>query len=274
MPRLSAGGRTGLRRHDAAAASSISSPRSAASKVPPRPSASPSAVERTGLDGVLGQRIETLSKGYKRRVGLAQAILHDPAVLIMDEPTDGLDPNQKHHVRAADRRDGARTRPSSSPRTSSKRSRPCVRAQSSSTGAASSPTARPRSCSAACPITTPSPSGRRRPGRRRGERSRRPSEQVAKVERLPAANGHIQLRALPHERPGHRRRRGGAAARQVHHRRGNVRGARQARRRVPPDHHIRCRGRPCVTSGSSPSASSAPTSVRRSPTCSSSSSWR
>lgn len=57
------------------------------------------AVERTGLQGVLDQRIETLSKGYKRRVGFAQAILHDPPVLIMDEPTDGLDPNQKHLVR-------------------------------------------------------------------------------------------------------------------------------------------------------------------------------
>ncbi len=57
------------------------------------------AVERTGLKSVLDQRIETLSKGYKRRVGLAQAILHDPPVLIMDEPTDGLDPNQKHHIR-------------------------------------------------------------------------------------------------------------------------------------------------------------------------------
>ena len=57
------------------------------------------AVERAGLEPVIDQVIDTLSKGYKRRVGLAQAILHDPPVLIMDEPTDGLDPNQKHHVR-------------------------------------------------------------------------------------------------------------------------------------------------------------------------------
>jgi ABC-2 type transport system ATP-binding protein len=57
------------------------------------------AVARTGLGPVLDQTIETLSKGYKRRVGIAQAILHEPEVLIMDEPTDGLDPNQKHQVR-------------------------------------------------------------------------------------------------------------------------------------------------------------------------------
>jgi len=56
-------------------------------------------VERLHLGQVLGQRIETLSKGFKRRVGLAQAILHDPPVLVLDEPTDGLDPNQKHEVR-------------------------------------------------------------------------------------------------------------------------------------------------------------------------------
>ncbi len=56
-------------------------------------------IERMGLEEVLNRRIETLSKGFRRRVGLAQAILHDPDVLILDEPTDGLDPNQKHDVR-------------------------------------------------------------------------------------------------------------------------------------------------------------------------------
>ena len=56
-------------------------------------------IGRLGLGPVLDRTIETLSKGFKRRIGLAQAILHDPPVLVLDEPTDGLDPNQKHEVR-------------------------------------------------------------------------------------------------------------------------------------------------------------------------------
>jgi ABC-2 type transport system ATP-binding protein len=56
-------------------------------------------VPTCSIESVYHQSIETLSKGYKRRVGLAQALIHDPQVLILDEPTDGLDPNQKHEVR-------------------------------------------------------------------------------------------------------------------------------------------------------------------------------
>ncbi len=66
---------------------------------PDRKRAIGDVVKRLELEEVLHRRIETLSKGFRRRVGVAQAILHDPDVLILDEPTDGLDPNQKHQVR-------------------------------------------------------------------------------------------------------------------------------------------------------------------------------
>lgn len=64
------------------------------------------AVETCFLDGVLYQTIDTLSKGYKHRTCLAQSIIHDPDILILDEPTDGLDPNQKHEVRGLIKRMG------------------------------------------------------------------------------------------------------------------------------------------------------------------------
>ncbi len=64
------------------------------------------AVETCFLESVLYQTIDTLSKGYKHRTCLAQSIIHDPGILILDEPTDGLDPNQKHEVRGLIKRMG------------------------------------------------------------------------------------------------------------------------------------------------------------------------
>src|SRR2546423_6082542 len=65
-------------------------------------------IEMCFLEPVLDQSVDTLSKGYRHRTCLAQAILHDPDVLVLDEPTDGLDPNQKHEIRALIRRMGER----------------------------------------------------------------------------------------------------------------------------------------------------------------------
>ncbi|HKW38067.1 MAG TPA: ATP-binding cassette domain-containing protein [Burkholderiales bacterium] len=72
----------------------------------PRRSAIRRVVELCHLESVLGQTIDTLSKGFRHRTCLAQALIHDPEVLILDEPTDGLDPNQKHEVRTLIRRMG------------------------------------------------------------------------------------------------------------------------------------------------------------------------
>lgn len=57
-------------------------------------------IDNVNIKDIINQPIDTLSKGFKRRLGLAQSLLHDPEILIMDEPTDGLDPNQKHQVRS------------------------------------------------------------------------------------------------------------------------------------------------------------------------------
>ncbi|MDR1026483.1 MAG: ABC transporter ATP-binding protein, partial [Lactobacillus sp.] len=56
-------------------------------------------IQKAKIEEVLNQKIETLSKGYQRRVGFAQSILSNPPILLLDEPTDGLDPNQKEHIR-------------------------------------------------------------------------------------------------------------------------------------------------------------------------------
>src|SRR6185436_10568710 len=64
------------------------------------------AVEMCFLESVIHQSVETLSKGYRHRTCFAQSIIHDPDVLVLDEPTDGLDPNQKHEVRQLIRRMG------------------------------------------------------------------------------------------------------------------------------------------------------------------------
>src|SRR3954467_15664412 len=85
-------------------------------------------IELCFLQSVLHQSIDTLSKGYKHRTCLAQALIHDPDVLIMDEPTDGLDPNQKHEVRNLIKELGANKAIIFSPHTLEEVDAPCTRA--------------------------------------------------------------------------------------------------------------------------------------------------
>jgi len=154
------------------------------------------AVERTGLGGVLNQPIDTLSKGYKRRVGFAQAILHDPAVLIMDEPTDGLDPNQKFLVRqliadmARDKAIIVSTHILEEVEAVCSRAVVIDRGRIVADGTAEELQRRlPYHNAVAIKIE---------PSKADAVASVLSSlGGVAKVERLPTANGHIQLRALP-----------------------------------------------------------------------------
>ena len=114
-------GAPSLRRDDGAAISSTSSRTCAVCAAPPGAPRRRASSSGCSCRACSTQTIDTLSKGFRRRVGLAQAIMHDPPVLILDEPTDGLDPNQKHEVRTLINEMARRQDRSSSPRTSSRR---------------------------------------------------------------------------------------------------------------------------------------------------------
>ena len=233
------------------------------------PSPAPSSSE------VAHRPIETLSKGFKRRVGLAQAIMHDPPVLVLDEPTDGLDPNQKHGVRAADRRDGGREgdrdldphprggrgdlhpggdhRPRAGGRGRAARtSSSAARATTTRSASRPTPTCCP-SCSRCWPTCrVPPRSSRSGCGQRRGEPAGLPEDG----------------RPIVHE-VGELVRRTGLEVDEITVEQGRLddvfRDLTSARALRDPR---------CTPSARSSRASSRPTSPRRSPMCSSSSSWR
>jgi hypothetical protein len=173
------------------------------------------AMALTELDGVRLQPIETLSKGFKRRVGLAAALLHDPPVLVLDEPTDGLDPNQKHEVRELIRR-MAPSKASSSPPTSWRRWRRSAPAPSSSPRPHPGRRARRRagrpggSLEAVFRDPHPAPGRRPRDARHGGRRAARARRLLRHARRhrvhrhLPGALGRADLHArrLLRPRPG------------------------------------------------------------------------
>ncbi len=158
------------------------------------------AAAKTGLEPVLDQTIDTLSKGYKRRVGLAQAVLHDPPVLVMDEPTDGLDPNQKHHVRELIKAMAAEKAIIISTHILEEVEAVCTRAVVINRGAI---VADGTAEDLLHRITHHGAVAIRVPSERSDIAIRllKEAEEVAKVETIGSANGHIQLRALPRQGP-------------------------------------------------------------------------
>lgn len=156
------------------------------------------AAAKTGLEPVLDQTIETLSKGYKRRVGVAQAILHDPPVLVMDEPTDGLDPNQKHHVRELIKAMAAEKAIIISTHILEEVEAVCTRAVVINRGTI---VADGTAEDLLHRITHHGAVSIRVPTERSDAAIRllREAADVARVETIGKANGHIQLRALPRE---------------------------------------------------------------------------
>ena len=228
---------------------------------------------------MLEQRIETLSKGFKRRVAIAQAILHDPQVLIMDEPTDGLDPNQKHQVRkliaemAADKAIIVSTHILEEVEAVCSRAVIINRGRIVADGTAEDLMRR-------LPYHNAVAHARRdRPGRGRRQGARRSSPAIAKVETVGAANGKVQLRA--HARAPARPIASELASlirtrlievEEVHVERGNLDDV--FRQITTSDAGAGPCMSSCATPGSSPSASSSPTSPRRWRPCSSSSSSR